>query len=319
MTHQQPLVSIGLPVFNGERYLAETLDSILSQSFADFELIISDNGSSDGTQQICEAYAAKDGRIAYHRSPRNLGIAPNYNRVFTFASGRYFKWADYDDLLAPDFLEKCVGVLDSQPGVAVCFPRSRVIDQDGSVIEDYDPLPDTSSREPHVRFANLLLSNDNRVVQASGLMRSDLVKKTTMHGSYPCSDEVFLANMALLGRFHEIPDRLFFVRIHPRQSTRGVLASERARVLFFDTSLKGKAVLIKWPYFRDCLTAIHTASVGVYQGLRCYAVMARWLLIPKNFRSMSKDILLAIHERLPLFPRVYREALETAEGIHHYQ
>lgn len=312
-------VSIGLPVYNGEKYLQETLGSILCQTFSDFELIISDNGSTDQTQQICEECAARDARIKYYRHPRNLGIAPNYNRVFELSSGEYFKWADYDDLLAPDFISKCVEVLDNNPEVAVCFPKAKIIDEHGAVIQDYDPLPDTSSLEPHVRFGKLILANDNRVVQASGLMRSNLVKQTVMHGSYPCSDEVFLANIALLGYFYEIPERLFFVRIHPRQSTRGVLASERARVLFFDSSLRDKVVLVKWLYLKDCLTAIHNAPINSYQQIRSYFHMVRWLLIPKNFRSIVKDLLLAIHERIPLFPQLYQNVLDTANRTHHYK
>lgn len=319
MTRNKPRVSIGVPVYNGERYLKETLDAILAQTFTDFELIISDNGSTDGTQAICETYTRMDGRISYHRSDKNLGIAPNYNRVFEFSSGEYFKWADYDDLIAPDCIAQCLNVLENHPEVSVCFPRAKVIDETGTVLEDYDPLPDTSSHEPNVRFGNLLLSNDNRVVQASGLMRASMVKKSVMHGSYPCSDEVFLAHMALLGTFYEIPDRLFFVRLHPRQSTRGVLASERSRVVFFDTSLKDKVVLIKWLYFKDCLRAIRTSPIGFYQRLRCYLHMMRWLLMPHNFRSMVKDMLLAIHERVPVFPRLYQGALDAANKTHHYK
>ena len=108
MTQNKPRVSIGLPIYNGENLVIETLDSFLSQTFSDFEVIISDNGSIDRTQQICEDYAAKDGRIKYYRNLKNLGVAPNLNRVFELSSGEYFKWADHDDLLAPDFLLRCV-------------------------------------------------------------------------------------------------------------------------------------------------------------------------------------------------------------------
>ncbi|HRQ40414.1 MAG TPA: glycosyltransferase family A protein [Chloroflexota bacterium] len=319
MLQNKPRVSIGLPVFNGERYLSDTLDSILNQTFTDFELVIADNGSTDGTRQICEAYAAKDKRIKYHRSSTNLGIAPNYNRAFELSSGEYFKWADYDDLIAPDFISKCLDVLENHPDVSVCFPKGKVIDENGVVLEDYDPLPDTSSPEPHVRFGNLLLSNDNRVIQASGLMRANLVKKTVMHGSYPCSDEVFLAHIALLGAFYEIPERLFFVRLHSQQSTRGVLASERSRVVFFDTSLKDKIVLIKWLFFKDCLVAIRHSSISAYQKMRCYLHMVQWVLMRQNFRSMIKDMLLAVHQRIPLFPRLYQETLDAANKTHHYK
>src|SRR5688572_10868700 len=103
MPEKNPRVSIGLPVYNGENYLAEAIDSILAQTFEDFELIISDNASTDRTQEICEAYAAKDGRIRYYRSEVNKGSAWNFNRVFELARGEYFKWAAHDDYIAPEY------------------------------------------------------------------------------------------------------------------------------------------------------------------------------------------------------------------------
>jgi glycosyltransferase involved in cell wall biosynthesis len=120
-----PRVSIGLPVYNGENYLAETLDSILAQTFTDFEVIISDNASTDRTETICRQYAAQDRRIRYLRNTSNLGAAKNYNRVFELSQGEYFKWNGHDDPLAPVFLERCVAVLDRHPGVVLCFARNR--------------------------------------------------------------------------------------------------------------------------------------------------------------------------------------------------
>ena len=314
-----PLVSIGMPVYNGETYLRQTLQSILGQTFRDFELIVCDNCSSDGTQTICEEYAAIDPRVRYRRNPRNLGAAPNYNLVFLLSSGQYFKWADHDDLIAPDFIERCVRALQQHPDVAVCFPRAKLIDKAGVAIGDYDPLPDTSSPEPHVRFRNLVLYNDHRLTQASGLIRSALLRKTALHGSYPCSDEVLFAHLALLGRYHEIPERLFLLRQHQDQSTRGVLASERARVLFFDSSLEGKAVLVKWPYFRDCLLAIQSSPIAVGQKCRCYLHVLRWLARRQNLRSTLKDAMLAFHTRVPVFPRLYEEVVQTAARGQHYR
>ena len=101
MATDGPRVSIGLPVYNGDNYLAETLDSILAQTFTDFELIISDNGSTDRTEAICRRYAAQDHRVRYVRNPSNLGAARNYKRAFELARGEYFKWNGHDDPLAP--------------------------------------------------------------------------------------------------------------------------------------------------------------------------------------------------------------------------
>jgi glycosyltransferase involved in cell wall biosynthesis len=312
MSTNRPQVSISIPVYNGERYLKRTLDSILCQTYPDFELIISDNCSTDNTQRICEEYTARDKRIKYYRNVTNLGIAPNYNRAFELSTGKYFKWADYDDMLGPEFISKCVEILDQHPDVACCYPRTTFIDETDKFIGNFNPPKNSSSPSAHIRFRSLILDPDHIVSQASGLMRADLVRKTILHGSYPCSDEVFLAHLSLLGEFYEVPDRLFFYRIHPLQSTKGVKASERARVKSFDSSLEGKVILIKWLYLKNCLLAISHSPILAYQKIMCFLYMIRWLFIVKNFRSISKDLLLAIHEKIHIFPKVYKSAKDAA-------
>ena len=315
MERRKPRVSIGLPVYNGEKYLEKTLESILSQTFSDFELIISDNGSSDRTADICKMYADRDSRVRYYRNEINLGVAPNYNRAFELSSSEYFKWADYDDILEPSFLAKCVDGLDKHPKAAVCFPKVRQIDENGDFIRDYESPADTSSPRPEIRFRNLVLYPE-KAIQAMGLMRSDLVKKTVMHGSYPSSDEVFLAHLALWGEYCEIPERLLNVRVHPGNSTAGVMLSQRARVLFFDTSLEGKAVPLKWLYLKGCLTSIRNSPLNAYQRIYCYFQLLRWSLIRQNFRSLVKDMLLAINRVLPLFNGIERDVKNTARKTH---
>lgn len=315
MSPTNQLVSIGIPVYNGERYLEETIKSILSQTYTDFELLICDNGSTDATQEICKKYASQDKRIKYHRNAKNLGAAPNYNLVFELSSGEYFKWADYDDLLAPDFISKGVEVLDTNPDVAACYPRATFIDENGDFIKDYDPEPDASSPKPHVRFGRLLLDHDHRLAQASGLIRASVLRRTILHGSYPCSDEVLLAHLGLLGRYYEIPDRLFHLRMHPYMSSQGALASERVRVSFFDTSLRGKVVLLKWEYLKNCLIAINDSPISFYQRLSCYTYVVRWAFKKQNFRSLVKDMLLGLHQSIPIFSGLYRETVDATNKI----
>src|SRR5208282_399437 len=101
----RPMVSIGLPVYNGEAYLRQVLDSVLAQTFSDFELIISDNASTDCTEAICREYAAADARIRYHRQARNRGATWNFRQVALLSSGQYFLWTSHDDLLAPTYID----------------------------------------------------------------------------------------------------------------------------------------------------------------------------------------------------------------------
>src|SRR3954470_23138397 len=107
-----PRVTIGLPVYNGARYLAEAIESVLAQTFTDFELVISDNASTDATAAIALQYAARDPRVRYSRNRENIGSARNFGRAFELATGEFFKWMASDDLISPEFLENCVAALD---------------------------------------------------------------------------------------------------------------------------------------------------------------------------------------------------------------
>jgi glycosyltransferase involved in cell wall biosynthesis len=295
MEKSKPRVSIGIPVYNGDQFVAEAIESILAQTYTDFEFIISDNASDDKTQEICRAYAAKDPRICYYRNETNLGAAPNYNRVFELASGQYFKWADYDDLIAPTFLAECIKVMDQDPAIALCYPLPRVINAAGDALWDYDFKTDTSSSRPEVRFANIVRYAE-KAYQVSGLIRSSMVQKTSLHGSYPSSDLVFLAELALMGRFFEIPERLFLPREHSAQSTKGAMAAERSRVVFFDTSNKDKIVMPKWMLLRGYMAAIKSGPISWKARLYCYGQMLIWLMKPAHIRALGKDLLLAIRK-----------------------
>src|SRR6267142_6107507 len=134
----QPKVSVGLPVYNGAEFLRAALDSILRQDYRDFELIISDNASTDGTRAICQQYAQGDKRIRYFRNESNGGAAENYRRVFELARGDYFNWATHDDIQLPGFLRRCAEVLDKAPtSVVLVAPRAEIIDAEGRKIEDW--------------------------------------------------------------------------------------------------------------------------------------------------------------------------------------
>jgi glycosyltransferase involved in cell wall biosynthesis len=123
-----------MPVCNGQDTLEDAINAILAQTFADFELIISDCASSDRTEVICQSYAARDRRIRYVRNPVPIGAAGSYNRLVDLARGAYFKWVAHDDLIEPDYLEQCVAALDSDPGIVLAYARSQWIDARGNVV-----------------------------------------------------------------------------------------------------------------------------------------------------------------------------------------
>jgi glycosyltransferase involved in cell wall biosynthesis len=225
-------VTIGLPVHDGAALLPDALDSLLAQTHEDFELLISDNASTDDTPEIAADYAARDERVQWWRFSENRGAAFNYNHVFSRARGALFKWASHDDLCAPTFLARCIEALDEGgPEVVLAYPRTMLIDLEGNELEPFDDRLDLRSPHParrlrdyalRWRLANALFG----VVRASTLARTHLVQP------YVSSDLTLIAELALRGAFHEVPDRLFSRRIHPDSSRRGTLSLDAVATWF---------------------------------------------------------------------------------------
>ncbi|SHL21987.1 Glycosyl transferase family 2 [Pseudonocardia thermophila] len=206
-----PRLTVGLPVFNGEDYLAEALESLLAQTFTDFELIISDNASTDGTEQICRRYAARDPRVHYVRQPRNLGISANHNVLVALARGTLFKWAGHDDLFDPDLLRRCVQLLDEHPDAVLATAWTAVIDENGEVTDVVDQYPaDSDSPRAAARYRGLLraISGDDDY----GVIRTAALRSTGLLGSYYHADRALVLELSLIGRFLRIPEPLYFRR-----------------------------------------------------------------------------------------------------------
>lgn len=213
-----PPVSIGVPVYNGERFLALALDGLLAQTYPDFELIISDNGSTDGTAEICRDYAARDRRIRYHRAAENRGLAWNYRRVFELSNGRYFKWAAADDVCAPEFVDRCLGALEGDPTGVLAYSKTRFLDAGGRLIDTTDKGWDLRSPQAHERLRYVIRAG-HWVNSIFGLIRADALARTRLVASYPGGDYRLLGELAVIGKFFEVPDHLFFRRLHPGASS----------------------------------------------------------------------------------------------------
>jgi glycosyltransferase involved in cell wall biosynthesis len=217
MKGSKPRLSIGMPVFNGERYIGCALDSILQQEFEDFELIISDNASTDKTQSICLGYEAQDSRIHYYRNKKNIGAPANYNKAFLLSSGDYFKWAAHDDVMAPSYFAKCVNVLDGDSSIVLCHSKVGRIDEDGNIVGNFDDysLGNMDSRKAHKRFSDMIGAS-NTGLTLMGVVRAKCLAKTALHGHYIGADLNLTAELSLMGRIHEIQEYLFFRRDHPQ-------------------------------------------------------------------------------------------------------
>lgn len=217
-----PIVSIGMAVRNEARFLHEAIASLLAQDFTDFELIISDNASTDGTEEVCRSYERQDPRVRYFRNPVDIGAIPNFNRVFRFSSGRFFMWAGGHDVWAPEFIARCVDLMESDQTVVLAFTQAQYIDVDGVVMPDWsgDWHFDTRGVAGNIpRFMTFLCSWPSPGL-FYGLIRSEALEHTGLNTRCGTPDFVLLAELSLLGAFGQIPARLVKFRVvRPTETT----------------------------------------------------------------------------------------------------
>ncbi len=279
-----PRVSVGLPVYNGERYVRQAIESILSQSFPDLELIISDNASSDATEGICKEYAARDPRVRYYRSDRNRGAAWNHNRVVDLARGEYFKWQCHDDYCDGTFLEKCLAILQSNRNVVLCYPRFVRVDEQGRWLGIKSSRV-SGGAEAVERFRSLIYRRDS-CEEIYGVTPTAVVRKTALIGPYSNSDDTFLAELILHGQFRQISEPLFFYRIHPAQSTSSY-RSRTARMAWFNPSARRFSL----PFLRlflGYLSVVSRSPVPLRVKVRCYGSLARWFWLFRDW--LTEDL-----------------------------
>ena len=290
-----PRVSIALPVYNGENYLTDALDSLLSQSYENFELIIGDNASTDDTKNICETYAKKDQRIRYIRHKTNIGAAGNYNYLFELAQGEYFKWAAHDDVCSPDYLQRSVDKLDSDPSIILCCPKEIAIDGNGDVIENYmdkyPPLKNLASSSTYRRFYDLSCLNHG-CYMVFGLTRTQKLKFTPKIANYLGSDRVLLAELSLFGRFWKSPEPIYFRR-HSEQFC--ALENDTTRTDWFNPDTEQKFAFMDSTNFIEYGKAIHRVNLSWSKKISCYFVLIIWII--KKRRHLFKELMIIINDR----------------------
>ncbi|MBK9387794.1 MAG: glycosyltransferase [Planctomycetes bacterium] len=287
-------VGIGLPVFNGERYLAAAIESILAQDFRDFDLVICDNASTDGTEAIARGFAQRDERVRYLRNAENLGAARNYNLAVQACGGEFFKWAAHDDLLEPSFLRRCVERLDAEPGAVLAYPRTRIVDESGQAIETYALKLPTDDPDPVVRFEALL--SIHRCFEIFGVIRRRALLETRLMEPFAHGDGILLAHLALRGTFVEIEEELFFARRHAEQSMERFKQDYLRYAAWFDPRHEGKRLFPYWRIYREYFRAAQRAPLSFRDRWRCYRCVARWLRYRRHrlfgeLRFHASDIL----------------------------
>lgn len=283
-------LTVGVPVYNGENYLATALDAILKQTYSDFTLIISDNASTDGTAEIVADYASRDERVISLRHDENLGAAPNYNAAFHNASPtEYFVWIAHDDLPYPRLFEEAITALDAQPDAVVAFARTEIIDPSGEVIGTRSHRPKLASPDAAVRYADVI-DQRNQMHPVFGVMRRSALEKTGLHRGYTGSDRTLVAELAMLGPIIELPEVLFAVREHRDRSVRSEeLKGKANRDAWFDTSRTGKIVFPRWRRAADFWRATKLSD-GTSGKTEARKEFVRWLIPDGHWKRLTYDV-----------------------------
>ncbi|RUP10168.1 glycosyltransferase [Hyphomicrobium sp.] len=280
-----PAVSICLPVYNGENYVAEAVESMLAQTFIDFELIISDNASTDRTEEICRKFADADPRVRYHRNERNVGGARNQAIAIQLSRGRYVRISAHDDKIAPTHIEECVAALEERPDAVIVFTGTIVLDEAGNEDSRYRSTRGTADT-PSRRFRELIF-RDHNCDSIYGVMRGDAVRSVKPLENFIDADKVFLCRLAFLGPFVSIDRPLFYKRFHPKNW----VGNWRDRMAWYNPDAKGKPTLPHWLELHSYIRTIATAPIPMLERLRCGMAMVQWVV--RYCPNMAKDLAMA--------------------------
>jgi hypothetical protein len=256
-----PLVSVGLPVYNGAEHLAKALDGVLDQDLEDFEVIVCDNASSDATAEIARGYVARDARIRYHRNERNLGLAGNFNKAFQLAGGKYFKWWAHDDWHPRNLLSRTTEVLEADPSAVLCATGVAIMDDDDEVFEEWRPEGDLLTPPPHVRFHRLLWTLGETHPLFS-VMRADALARTPQYRPFVGGDRVLLAQLIIMGGFAGVPDLMHYYRQARMRPGAKRDPDKPSQAEILDPANKGKLPSRTWRLCYEHLRLVAAAPVG---------------------------------------------------------
>lgn len=272
-------VYTGMPVYNGERYLEESIVSNLSQTYDDFGLIIADNASTDRTGEICQDYASRDARITYIRNPKNVGAARNYATCFAPANSEYFRWSNGDDLIDPTLIAECVEVLDAHSDVVLAYGKTRLIDGNGELLELYNDNLHLDQDNPADRFIDCRQRTGLSNV-LYGLMRREPLSNTALFGNFVASDMNLIAELTLYGKYHELPDVRFSRRMHELSSSHD-RNDENLQRNFWDPS-KRKLLMQSWRGLSAYFSATRRAPISGSDRRRIYRYLTKTMYWTKG-------------------------------------
>jgi glycosyltransferase involved in cell wall biosynthesis len=276
---REPRLTVGLPVYNGENFIAESIESLLGQTFEDFELVISDNASTDSTLDICRQYEKQDSRVRLVRQPRNIGLMPNHDFTFREARGELFKWAAHDDLYARDLLKLCVEALDKHPNVILAHSWTARIDARGDLTKTDTYRLDTASLRVPERFRSTLF--DIGGDDDGAVIRTEVLRRIAPADSYHHADRTMISELALYGQFYQVPQWLYFRRDHPERAEEKYI-SVRSRCANLDPRradrLRHPLVRLYGEYIWGYISAIRRAPLSAEERYQCYKHLAAFMV-----------------------------------------
>lgn len=267
-------VVVGLPVYNGQKYVAAAIESHLAQTFGDFELVISDNGSTDATPDICTDYASRDNRVRYWRSPENRGILWNHRRVLDAIESpdQYFRWAGADDLPEPGLFATMVQILDTRPEVASVVPDTRNIDDDGKTIGSMPRSLDLQFPDVFQRAHDVLVASYQHVI-AYGLIRAATLQVMRTKPNYPGWDAVFTWELALRGQMVQTDGTFLLRRFHAGSISRVKTAKELRK--WVEPSARTGMNFPHWTWAYEHARTLMAAPLSTRDRLRIGKFLAR--------------------------------------------
>lgn len=294
-----PRLTIGLPVFNGEDLVAESIEALLGQTYEDFELLISDNASTDATPDICRSYLKQDSRIRYVRQPYNIGLRNNENFLMSEARTELFKLAAHDDLYARDLIKRCVAALDKRPDVVVAHAWEARIDMSGKVTEGLAyPVAADAPRAPD-RFRSMLF--DGWDDYTYGVIRTTVLRRTHLFGSHHLADRTFNTELNLHGPFYLVPEWMYFRREHPERVDPYTV---RSRAAYMDHNRAGGLIRLYGEYFWAYVMIIRSAPISAAEKRECLGYLASWAatrIRPVAERTLHRK---ALQESASLAPKL---------------
>jgi hypothetical protein len=267
-------IAIGMPVYNGEKWLRQSVGSLLAQTRGDFVLVISDNASTDGTERIARELAAADPRIRYHRNQANVGVFRNYDIAFGLTRSTWFKWASCNDLCGPRHLESCIAALEANPQALLAYPRTVLFTDDPSRGEPYAFDLDVRDADPVARFRRVL--SETRLNNAfNGVYRTDALLRTSLNSEFMGSDIVVVAEIALMGSILRLPDYLFFRRMTADAASASRDPSSRRE--FFNGASRDIQGTPTLDMHGQLIRSVWRSKLGLNDRLRASSYLARRL------------------------------------------